>query len=102
MKLVFKHGDKNIGELYFSMGEVVGGKTCTLERDLKEVKEEEIDEEPDKEDSHGKVTINAETVKQSKQHFDLKLKWQNINNYNKMCCSLFKSLKPVYFIIQRE
>ena len=103
MKVKFIHGDdKPIGELEFNMSQLMGSKTQTFTGTLGPIKNEEeteIDAEPE---DHGSVTIVAETVKQSKQHFDIKLKWQNVNNYSKTCCSLFKSLKPVYFEIQRE
>lgn len=80
MKVIFMHGEeKPIGEMFFTLGQVVGGKTSSYTGKLGPVKDEETVEDADAEaedtPDHGTVVITSETVVQSKQHFDFKLKW---------------------------
>jgi len=84
------------------MGQVFGGKTMQFSGKLRPKNAAADADEPPAD--HGDIVIKGETVKNSKQHFDIKVKWQNISNYEKVWygCGLIKKLKPVHFVIERE
>ena len=94
-------GDEHdIGVCNFSMGNVFGGRTMQYTGKLHPIDAEpEADEPPA---DHGDIVIKGETVKLSKQHFDIKVKWQNISNSARQWCGLYTRLKPVKFVIERE